>query len=185
MLTGIVENCKEISGMVVEIVDRTRKTVDEFEAKLQTDMQELAKAIADAQQRLQQFTVRALKEKEEPKTAPAGKNEEATEIPTLSVKVLGARTNGHNGGQPLFSGQVEMRSVSSAFDYQYLKHLKKYLVHIPNIRYLQEYASEKEISIVFELKEPIPLLDLLGNIPLVEEVKTEGDNISIAFQNLE
>jgi len=185
MLNEIVENCKEISGMVVQIVDRTRQTIDEFEARLQTDVQELAKAIAETQQKIQQFTVKALKEKEEPRTAPAGKNTEVIDIPTLSVKVLGAKSNGQDGTQPLFSGQVEMRSVSTAFDYQYLKHLKKYLTHIPNIRYLQEYASEKEISIVFELKEPMPLLDLLRNIPLVEEVKTEADDISIVFQSLE
>ena len=185
MLTDIVNNCREISGMVSEIVSRTRQTIDEFDAKLQTDVDELAKAIADAQQKLQQFTVMALKEKEEPRPTPSNtKNTEIIETPTLSVRALGVKSNGQNGSQPLFSGQVEMKSISSAFDYQYLKHLKKYLVHIPNIRYLQEYASEKEISIVFELKEPLPLLDLLRNIPLVEEVKTEDDNITILFQNL-
>jgi F0F1-type ATP synthase membrane subunit b/b' len=183
MMNGIVTSCQEISRMVNQIVSRTRQTIDEFEAKLQTDVSELAKAIAETQQKLEQFTVIALKEKEEAKPAPARNNTEPTETPKLSVRVLGAKSNGEHGTQPLFSGQVEMKSISSSFDYQYLKNLKKYLVHIPNIKYLQEYASEKEISILFELKEPLPLLDILRNIPQVEKVNTEADDISIVFKN--
>jgi F-type H+-transporting ATPase subunit b len=183
MMTDIVTSCQEISRMVSEIVSRTRQTIDEFEVKLQTDVSELAKAIAETQRKLEQFTVIALKEKEEVRPAPANKNAEPIETPTLSVRILGAKSNGKNGTQPLFSGQVEMKSISSAFDYQYLKNLKKYLIHIPNIKYLQEYASEKEISILFELKEPLPLLDILRNIPQVDEVITEADDISIVFKN--
>lgn len=183
MMNGIVSSCKEISGMVNEIVNRTRKTIDEFEAKLQTDVGELAKAIAETQQKLQQVTVYALKEKEEAKPAPASRKTEVIETPTLAVKILGAKSNGQHGSQPLFSGQVEMKSISSSFDYQYLKNLKKYLVHIPNIRYVQEYASEKEISILFELKEPLPLLEIIRNVPQVDEVITEADDISITFKD--
>ena len=183
MMINIVTSCQEISRMVSEIVSRTRQTIVEFEAKLQTDVSELAKAIAEAQRKLEQFTVITLKEKEEVKPAPVIKHTEITEIPTLSVRILGAKSNGKNGTQPLFSGQVEMKSISSAFDYQYLKNLKKYLVHIPNIKYVQEYASEKEISIIFELKEPLPLLEILRNIPQVDEVTTDADDISIVFKS--
>jgi vacuolar-type H+-ATPase subunit H len=186
MMNDIVTSCKEISGMVNEIVSRTRQTIDEFEAKLQTDVSELAKAIAGTQQKLQEVTTFALKEKEEVKPAPVSKKTEKTEIietPTLAVKVLGAKSNGQHGTQPLYSGQVEMKSISASFDYQYLKNLKKYLVHIPNIRYVQEYASEKEISILFELKEPLPLLEIIRNIPQVDEVITDADDISITFKD--
>jgi len=183
MMGDIVTNCQEISNMANEIVNRTRQTIDEFEAKLQTDIGELAKAIADAQQKLQQYTVIALKERDEIKPAPGNRPMEPMETPRLSLRVLGTKSNGHDGTQPLFSGQVEMKSASASFDYQYLKALKKYLVHIPNIQYLQEYASEKEISILFEITEPLPLLEILRNIPLVEEVNADTDDISIVFKN--
>ena len=182
MMTDIVTNCQEISRMVNEIVSRTRQTINEFEAKLQTDVSELAKAITETQRKLEQFAVIAQKGKDETKPVPAIRNTEPIETPTLSVRILGAKSNGKNGTQPLFSGQVEMKSISSAFDYQYLKNLKKYLVHIPNVKYVQEYASEKEISIVFELKEPLPLLEILRNIPQVDQVNTEADDISIVFK---
>jgi len=183
MTSDIANSCREISRMVNEIVGRTRQTIDEFEAKLQTDVSELAKAIAETQQKLQQSTLIALKENEEVRLVPANKNTEPTKIPTLSVKVLGAKSNGQRDTKPLYSGQVEMKSISPAFDHQYIKNLKKYLIQIPTIKYLQEYASEKEISILFELIEPLPLLDILRNIPLVDEVITEADDIIIVFKN--
>ncbi len=119
MMTDIVTNCQEISNMANEIVNRTRQTVDEFEAKLQTDIGELAKAIAEAQQKLQEYTVITLKDRDKP--VPAVRNTEPMETPKLSLRVLGTKSNGHDGTQPLFSGQVEMKSISASFDYQYLK----------------------------------------------------------------
>jgi vacuolar-type H+-ATPase subunit H len=183
MMTEIIISCQGISLMANEIVNKARQTIDEFEAKLQQDISTLAKAIAEAQQKLQEFTVIAQKEKEEVISAPANKSTIPMETPTLSVRVLGTKSNGHDGTQPLFSGQVEMKSISASFDYQYLKNLKRYLVHIPNINYLQEYASEKEISILFELTEPLPLLEILRNIPMVDEVNADTDDISIVFKN--
>jgi vacuolar-type H+-ATPase subunit H len=181
MLTEIISCCQGISLMANEIVSKTRQTIDEFEAKLQKDILELTKAIAEAQQKLEEFTVIAQKEKEEVISAPADKML-PMETPTLSVRVLGTKSNGHDGTQTLFSGQVEMKSASSTFDYQYLKNLKKYLVHIPNINYVQEYASEKEISIVFELTEPLPLLEILRNVPMVDKVNADTDDISVVFK---
>ncbi len=183
MTTGIVANCQEINRMINEIVSRTRQTIEEFEAKLKTDAMELARTITETQQKIQQFAEFTVKEEEEARPAPFSKGLEPEKTSTLSVRVLGAKSNGQHGSQPLFSGKVEMKSISSSFDYQYLKSLKKYLTHIPNIKYVQEYASEKEIAILFELKEPLPLLDILRNVPQVEDVITAADDINIVFKN--
>jgi vacuolar-type H+-ATPase subunit H len=183
MMTEIIATCQSISLMANEIISKTRQTIDEFEAKLANDVAELARAIAETQQKLQEFNGVAQKEKDEVGLVPVNKSLEPLETPRLSVRILGTKSNGHDDTQPLFSGQVEMRSMSTSFDYQYLKNLKKYLVHIPNINYLQEYASEKEITIIFELTEPLPLLEILRNIPMVDEVSTEADDIKIVFKN--
>jgi F0F1-type ATP synthase membrane subunit b/b' len=182
MMTEIIVCCQGISLMANEIVTRARQTIDEFEVKLQNDIRDLAKAIAEAQQKLQEYNTIAHKEKNEVGLVPVNKILEPPEAPKLSVRVLGTKSNGHDDTQPLFSGQVEMKSISSTFDYEYLKNLKRYLVHIPNINYVQEYASEKEISIVFELTEPMPLLEILRNIPMVDEVNADDDDIRIIFK---
>jgi len=184
LMTEIVMSCQGISLMVSEIVSRTRQTIDEFEAKLQTDVNELAKAIAEAQQRLQEFNAIAVKEKEEVGLVPVNKVPETPDMLTLSVSILGTQTNGEHDSEPLFSGEVEMKSITPAFDYTYLKNLKRYLVLIPNISYVQEHASEKETSILFDIKEPVPLLEILRNIPMVEAVNTGADSINIVFKSV-
>jgi F0F1-type ATP synthase membrane subunit b/b' len=184
LMTEIVSSCQGISLMVNEVVSRTRQTINEFEAKLQTDVNELAKAIAEAQQKLQEFNAMALREKEEVGLVPVNRGPETVENLTLSVQVLGTKSNGQHDTEPLFSGQVVMKSITSSFDYQYLKNLKRYLGHIPNINYVQEYASEKETSILFEMTEPLPLLEILRNIPMVDTVKTDADAISIVFKSV-
>ena len=185
LMTEIVISCQGISLMVNEIISRTRQTIDEFEAKLQIDINELAKTIDEAQQKLQEFNANALKEKHEVGLVPADKGLETEEALTLVVQVLGTKSNGQHDAEPLFSGQVEMKSISPSFDYQCLKSLKRYLEHIPNINYLQEYSSEKETSILFELAEPLPLLEILSNIPMVDKVNTNADEISIVFKGTE
>jgi len=181
ILTEITGSSTEISQKVNEIISRAKQTIDEFEGKIQADTGELTSIITETQQKLTQFSTLARKE-DEYRTAPVN-NREPMNTPTLGLRLLGQKSNGNNGSQTLFSGQVEMRSISAPFDYQYLKNLKKYLVHIPNIKYVQESASEKEMSIVFDLQEPLPLLDIIKNIPLVDEVITEANNISIMFRN--
>jgi hypothetical protein len=57
-----------------------------------------------------------------------------------------------------------------------------YLVHIPGIKYVQENASEKEMSVVFDVKEPLPLIDILKDIPLVEKVIEEGNGASLVLK---
>jgi F0F1-type ATP synthase membrane subunit b/b' len=184
LMTEIVMSCQGISLMVSEIVTRTRQTIDEFEAKLQTDVGELSKAIAEAQQRLQEFNTIAVKEKEEVGLIPVNRVQETPDMLTLSVNILGTQTNGEHDSEPLFSGEVEMKSISPAFDYTYLKNLKRYLVLIPSISYVQEHASEKETSILFDIKEPVPLLEILRNIPMVEAVNTNNDMINIVFKSV-
>jgi hypothetical protein len=81
----------------------------------------------------------------------------------------------------MFSGKVEMKSVTS-FEYRQLKNLVNYLVHVPGIKYVQENASEKEMSILFDVKEPMPLVDILRDIPLVDKVIAEPGGASLVLK---
>jgi vacuolar-type H+-ATPase subunit H len=182
ILAEIINSGMEISQKVGEIITRAKQTLAEFEIRLRTETDELATAIAETQQKMALFKSLVRKE-EEVKSIPVSNNKETAKNQTPGLRLLGQRSNGKNGTHTMFSGQVEMKSISSPFDYQYLKNLKKYLVHIPNIKYVQESASEKEMSIVFDLQEPLPLLDILKNIPLVEEVITNADDICIMFKS--
>jgi vacuolar-type H+-ATPase subunit H len=184
MMSEITSGGTEISRLASEMLDHARTSVNDLETKMRTESEALLKAISDTQNTLDQILATSRKTPEIQPAVIASKNtKEEYENPTLAVRLLGEQSNGHNGSQPLFRGQVEMKSVSASFDYQYLKNLKKYLIHIPSIKYLQESASEKETSVLFEIQEPLPLLDILGNIPMVEEITTEDDSICVVFKS--
>jgi len=184
MMSAITSRGEEISRLASEMFDYARTSINDLETKMQTGSEGLLKAISDAQNTLDQIIAASRKTPEIQPAVTASKNiKEEYENPTLAVRLLGEQSNGHNGSQPLFRGQVEMKSVSESFDYQYLKNLKKYLIHIPSIKYLQESASEKETSILFEIQEPLPFLDILSNIPMVEEITTEDDSIFVVFKS--
>ncbi|MCJ7605313.1 MAG: hypothetical protein MUO19_04670, partial [Dehalococcoidales bacterium] len=184
LMNEVIASSSEISRLVSEVVDRTRSTISEFETRLQTETEDIARAITDTRAKIEQMTMAAAEE-EAARALPETPSEtrEMNGVPTLTVHILGERSNGRNGTQPLFFGQVEMKAESASFDYQYFKNLKKYFVKIPGIKQLQESASEKELSALFDITEPLPLLDLLDKIPQVDEVFSQSDrNISVIFK---
>jgi len=181
LISDVVNTSTEISKLVMEITNRAKNTVQEFEGKLQTEFNELSTAIAEAQKRLEHLNTVTF-ERAETNVEPSNGEEELDTNTILALKFHGEKLNGENGNGPSFKGQVELKSVTS-FEYRHLKSLINYLVHIPNIKFVQEIASEKEMSVLFDLKEPLPLLEIIGNSPLVDEVIDEADNISIILKN--
>jgi F0F1-type ATP synthase membrane subunit b/b' len=182
MITDTLKSSAEISRFIEEMVIKNKNMMNEFQSKLQIETAGLAKSITETQNKLQHSTVIA--KEEEAKPEPPNKNKEQYKNPTLAVHLLSDKSVSKNGNNGLFIGQIEMKSVSTSFDYQYLKNLKKYLINIPSIKYLQESASEKETTVLFDVKEPLPLLDILNNIPLVDEIITEtDDDIFIIFKD--
>ena len=181
MINDIVTSSTEISKTATEIMDKAEKTTHEFENELQIELNELAKAIAEAQKKLEQVTTEAF-ERRETKVAPSNKNKNLNGNTVLSIQLIGEKSNDGHGSDSLFSGQVELKSVSS-FDYRHLRNLVNYLSHVPSIKYIQECASEKEMSVLLDVQEPLPLLAILSDIPAVDEVIAEADGISLILKS--
>jgi vacuolar-type H+-ATPase subunit H len=189
MLADISASTMLVGKHITEIVNKARQTTRELETNLQAELVELTKVITETQNKLEDVGKTTREEKYVPPPSPKQSSEtksNPTSNPTLAIRLIGEKSSAKNGNGVLFTGQMEMKSESASFDYQYLKKLKKYLVHIPKIKYLQEYASEKEMSVVFDVLEPLPLLDILSNIPMVDEVITRADDdICLVFKTTE
>jgi len=184
MVSDVVVNSKDISGKVMEIMNRTKSTVLRFQDELQSGLNELAGAVEDTQAMLEKM-MSGIADRSETVSQtihePTNADVDLLENTVLSVKFLGDRSNGKKGDDPLFSGKVEIKSVTS-FEYRHMKDLMNYLVHIPGIRYVQENASEKEMSVLFDVKEPIPFIDILKDIPLVDKVIEEANGVSLVLK---
>ena len=186
MMADITASSSEINRLVTEIVNRSKNTISEFEERLQEETGELTKAITETQKKLEEATMIEPEPEPAPVPEPDVKTRGAFSNPTLEVRLIDENSNGNNGYLGLYSGQMEMRTTSATFDYQYMKKLKKFLVGLPGIKYLQESASEKEMSVLFNIEEPLPLLDILREVPLVEKVvtgSTDNNDISLVFKN--
>ena len=73
---------------------------------------------------------------------------------------------------------MELKTLAP-IDFSVVRKLKGYLTQIPNIIYLGESSSEEGTTLSFELKEPLPLIDILNKVPAVESVETQGENIKL------
>jgi vacuolar-type H+-ATPase subunit H len=191
ILADVVASSTEISQLIANMVNRARETINELEKSLQSEMDELNRIIRETQARMEQVAISSSKkhankpasdEKKERKPASDSEEIQIPEETELFVKFKGEKTNGNNGKGPLYSGQMELKAISS-FEYKQVRNIKNHLVTFPNIKYMQEYASEKEMSVLFEIKEPLPLLDIFNDLPLVDKVAAVDDGINLTLKN--
>jgi vacuolar-type H+-ATPase subunit H len=191
ILADIVASSNEINQLIVNIVNRAKESINALENSLQSEIDELNKVIQETQAKMEQVAVASSKdveqkpviiEKEEPETVPENYDEQLPSGTDLFVKFTGEKTNGDNGKSPLFSGQMELKAISS-FEYKQIRSIKNQLINIRNIRYMQEHASEKEMSVLFEIKEPLPLLDIFNNFPQVKKVSAVDNGITLTLKN--
>jgi vacuolar-type H+-ATPase subunit H len=187
MITEVVSSSTEINKTVMGIMNKAKNTITEFESELQKEFTELSEAISEAQTALEKVTTGVFERGEADVAsikAPSDEDEdmELDENTVLSVRLMGEKSNGQNGSSPLFTGQVELKSVSS-FEYRQLKDLMNYMANIPGIKYVQENATEKEMSVLFKVKEPLPLIDIFNDIPLIDEVIEENNGMSLVLKN--
>lgn len=184
MVSDVVVSSKDISGKVMEIMSRTKNTVLRFQDELQSELSELTGAVEETENMLEKM-MSGIADKSETVTQtihePTSADVDLLANTVLSVKFVGAKSNGKKGDDPLFSGKVEIKAVNS-FEYRHMKDLMNYLVHIPGIKYVQENASEKEMSVLFDVKEPMPFIDILKDIPLVDKVVEENNGASLVLK---
>ena len=184
MVSDVVGNSKDISEKVMEIMNRTKDTVLRCQDELQSELSELAEAVEDTKIMLEKMMSGIADKSERVNQTihePANADADLLENTVLSVKFMGGKSNGKKGDDPLYSGKVEIKSVTS-FEYRHMKDLMNYLVHIPGIKYVQENASEKEMSVLFDIKEPMPLIDILKDIPLVDKVIEDANGASLVLR---
>ncbi len=181
LMQEVTQASSEVSRQVNDVIERSRATINEFEERLKTETDDISRAIVETQSRVEALALAAAEEAART-IQPSAPMEAPPAKPIMLVRVLGERSNGRNGTQPLFFGMVELCALPDT-DYKYFKGMKRYLVSIPGIKQLQESASEKELSALFDISEPLPLIDLFAKVPLVDEVVSRGDrDIALVFK---
>jgi vacuolar-type H+-ATPase subunit H len=183
MIANVVTSSAEISKLFMEIIQKTKAIVDGFESELNTEFNELTKVISEAKKNLEQSMNEAI-EVSEANLAPEDvNNEEVNNNTVLSVQLMSEKYGEEIGLNTYFSGQIELKTLSPSFDYKQITQLRDYLLQFSGISCVTECASEKEMIVLLEVREPLLLLDILNNIPSVDRVITQDDGFNLILEN--
>lgn len=183
MIANVVTSSAEISKLFMEIIQKTKNIVEGFENELNTEFNELTKVINEAKRNLEQSMNEAI-EVSETNLAPADiDDEESNNNTVLSVQLIPEKYNEEIDMNTYFSGQMELKTLSPSFDYRQITQLRDYLLQFSGINCVTECASEKEMIVLLQVREPLLLLDILNNIPSVDRLITQDDGFNLILEN--
>jgi len=177
LIKDLVNGGKEVHSLISETMANTENLMVKVKEEMLMELGELTKRIVESEKKLQDITngyVREYDNKVNNTQIPGNANT------SDSLWVILKRDNdeagiGENG---YYNGEIELKTLSS-FDVTRIKNVKRYFTQIPNVKYLGEFSSEEGTKISFDLKEPLPLLDILKNMPSIEKVVEEGGNLKL------
>ena len=175
----VIEDGNVVNEMVIESIKNSEGFLDRMKNDMQVEIGKLTKDLITARKNMEQSVV-AFTEKSQ--NAPGFQNlhKDLGKKLSLWVTLKGNRTVVKDNGEFLFKGQIELKTLSS-MNYALVKELKGFLTKVPNVKYLGESSGEEGSILSFEFVEPLPLLDILGNIPMVENVVEQGDTVKLSL----
>jgi F0F1-type ATP synthase membrane subunit b/b' len=158
MIDEFITGSNSVSELILKIMQQGDAIVGRFKNELQGQLGELSKAIAIAKSKTTPIAFEAV----EAKIAVTPPVEIVNRKAILNVRLKGERPPGNH----VFKGHMELKTVSPD-DYKHIARMREFLVQIPNIKFTGEDSSEEETSFSFEIKESLPVVDILSNMPSV------------------
>ena len=156
---------------VQEQVKKEAKLAVEEEAKRKAEETGQAK---EAQEQAKKEAELAAQEEAKRKAEEAGQAKEVQEQAKKEAKEV--------GGAELYEGEVKLTIVSPV-DLDQMRKLQEYLRQVQDLHLVLVSGSVDEgTAIVVSAAKPIPLIDILKEMPPVEQVVKEGTKIQIMLK---
>ena len=175
----VIEDGNVVNEMIIESIKSSESLLDKMKNEIQIEIGKLTKDLITARKNMEQ-AVTSFSEKSENALALQDLQKGFNKKLALWVTLKGNRTAVKENGEFLFKGQIELKTLSS-MNYALVKELKGFLSKVPNVKYLGESSGEEGSVLSFEISEPLPLLDVLGSIPLVANVVVQGDTVKLSL----
>ena len=175
----VIEDGNVVNEMIIESIKSSENLLEKMKNEMQVEIGKLTKDLTTARNKMEQ-AVTAFAEKSENAEAFQSLRKDLNKKLALWVTLKGKRTVVKDNGEFLFKGQIELKTLST-MSYVLVKDLKGFLTKVPNVKYLGESSGEEGSILSFEFIEPLPLLDILGSIPMVENVVEQGDTVKLSL----
>jgi hypothetical protein len=182
MIGAIVSSSNDVNDMIIKAIKKSETILEKMKNEMNTEVGELAKTMVIARNKLEQVAVTApdTKSKEDTILQKGNKDPDKNNV-VIWVALEGEKSAQRDDRVFFFKGQMELKSLSST-PYSVVKSLKEFFSRVLNVHYLGESCSEKGCTTKFEIKEPLPIIDILNNIPSVKEVVVREDSIRLVFK---
>ncbi len=179
-----VARSEEINRSLVESVQKAEGIIQRFRQELQAELDESSRLVGEVANNLKNTAVIAAKEQEAEArsgvTTPARTNGNGdAKAVDFECEVRASKVG--DGKGEMYAGAMELKVVSS-YDLERIVEWKDFLAKIPNFRFVSEMGYENGLVIKFSIVEPVPLLNVLKTMPLVESVVTDGDVIKLMLE---
>ena len=185
MINALVTSSNEVNDMIVKAIKKSETIMEKMKSDMNTEVGELTKTMVIARSKLEQVAMPApdTKSKEDGLLQKNNKDTDKN-LAAIWVALEGERTAPRGDGTFFFKGKMELKTLASASSttFSVIKSLKDIFNRAPNVQYGGESCSEKEFSTKYEIKVPLPIVDILNNIPLVKEVVVRDDSIRLVLK---
>jgi vacuolar-type H+-ATPase subunit H len=178
LIKAIIDSSKEVNDMIIKTIRNSETTLEKLKNEMNTEAGELTKDILTARKRLKQTAVTALAEKSEEDIVLPKSDKKPNKNEVVWVTLEGEKSAKRDDNTYLFKGQIKLKAFSS-MSYTVIKNMRNYFNQVPNVKYLGESCTDEVYILEFEMKEPLPLIDILRNIPSVEKVETLKDSLKL------
>jgi F0F1-type ATP synthase membrane subunit b/b' len=178
LINTIIDSNKELNDMIIKTIRNSETTLEKLKNEMNTEAGELTKNIVTARNRLKQTAVIALAEKGEEDTIVRKSDKKPNKNEVVWVALEGEKSAKRDDNTFLFKGQIKLKAFSS-MPYAVLKNMRNYFNQVTNVKYLGESCTDEAYILEFEMKEPLPLIDILKSIPSVERVETQKDSLKL------
>lgn len=181
LINDITDGGREVNESILMTLQNAETLLATFREEVQAELGELTKRIVASRNKLRGIASQFDQEEEDSGTSGEtdGGNQKGSD--NLWVYLNGEKSGNAENGRYLFKGQIDLRTLSS-FESALIKNMKKFLIQVPNVKYLGESSTEEGTRTSFELKEPLPLVDILGSMPSIRDVMPEGENLRLTLQ---
>jgi hypothetical protein len=182
IISTVVSSSNEVNDMIIKAIKKSETILEKMKTEMNSEVGELAKTMVIARNKLEQIAITPpeTKNKEETILQKSNKDSEKSNV-VIWVALEGEKSVQRDDGAFFFKGQMELKSLSST-PYSVVKSLKDFFNRVPIIQYLGESCTEKGCTTRYEIKEPLPIMDILNNIPLVREVVVRDDSIRLVLK---
>jgi F0F1-type ATP synthase membrane subunit b/b' len=179
LIDKIVGDGGNVNEMIIGAIKNSEDFLEKMKSDLQEEIGKLTKGLMTARKSMEQ-SVTDFSEKSEAASVLQTLHKGLNKKLALWVTLRGNKTAVKSNSDFLFRGQIELKTLST-MDYTLVRELKTYLSKVPHVKYLGESSSEEGSILSFEIQEPLPIIDILGSIPLVENAEILGDNIKLTL----